>query len=369
MKDQNKTEQNKDAKNPISSGIAPGPGEHLVDAASQPSIATSTPGDRVGASSDMTGSAGMDGTSLFGTTDSDQVGNTSRSTSAALQGAQQSQSSPYGAMDYQRNDAFGGRQTQSAGTMLQNAQDQIRRSPGAFLAGTVVAGFLLQRILKSSSARKLDRPYGSSQSDISGNAYGTDPMLDSERTYGIETAYAPTTGYGADGSAGYGTSSAGTMNRLTDRVRQASDSARTRLQSTTADAKARLNDVSHLTKTQYYRAVNRVDTVKEEQPLLIGAFGLALGAGLGAMMAVSRRENELLGGIRDNLVGKAKETAMSQVQSVKESAQRLAEMTKQEAQRKKEELNAALSQGNGQSGAQMSDKGGTTTSTAGKGLH
>jgi hypothetical protein len=328
MNDQNKTDQNttdqtEDAKHPISSGIAPGPGEHLADAAvaasagSQPSTATSTGAD----------------------------------------GAHPSQSSPYRSTTATRNDSVGSQQGgYTSGTTPRRAQNQSGRSRGTFVAGAVVAGFLLQRFLKSSSAQKSGQRYSTYRSDTSGTGDGANASFDSERKYGVDTAYAPGTSYGAD---------TGTTSRITERLKQASGNARSKLQATTADAKARLNDVGQVTKTQYYRAKERVGTVQEEQPLLIGALGIAIGAGLGALLATTRRENELLGGLRDNLVGKAKETAMNQVQTVKESAQRFAEITKQEAQRKKDELAAAASQ----PGAKSNDNVGSKTATAaGQGL-
>lgn len=367
MKDQNQTDQNKETGTPISSGVAPGPGEHLNDASSQPSFASSTPGDSLGAG----GGAGMDATSLYGGSDSDRYGNASRSTRASVQGARQRQSSPY---ETDTSESYRGYRDQDAasGSMLQTAASQLRGSRGAFIAGTIAAGFLLQRFLQASPTQKSGRGYTTYKSDTSRTGYGDDASLASERQFGVDTAYSPEGTYGAGtstGSTGYSTGT--TMNRMTDRVRQASDSARSKLQTTTADAKARLNDMSHQTKTQYYRARHRVDAVREEQPLLIGALGIALGAGLGAMLAVTRRENELLGGMRDNLMGKAKEIANTQMQTVKESAQRIAEMTKQEAQRTKDELAAKVSQGAaGQSGARQGETTGSDTmGTTGRNLH
>ncbi|WP_151638242.1 hypothetical protein [Noviherbaspirillum aerium] len=353
MKDQNQTDQNKETTTPIASGVAPGPGEHLIDASSQPSIASSTPGDSVGAS----GRAGMDATGLYGGTSSDLGSNTSRTSRASTQGARQRESLPYETATSERYDSLRGYDTSTYGdqsasqaSMLQSAASQLSGSRGAFLAGTVIAGFLLQRFLQASPAKRSSQRYQTYRSDTSGLGYGTDASLDAERPYGVDSAYAADTSYGAGSSTGSGMSSTGTLNRVTDRVKQASDTARTRLQSTTADAKSRLNDMSHTTKTQYYRAKHRVDTMKDEQPLLIGALGIALGAGLGSMLAVTRKENELLGGVRDNLMGKAKEIASTQMQTVKESAQRLTEAAKQEAQRTKDEMAAKVTQGSAQSG-------------------
>ena len=368
MKEQNKTDRNKDANNPISSGVAPGPGEHLLSASSQPSIATSTPGDRIGATSNMAGSDGMEGTSLFGSTESNQIGNNSRTTGAGPQGAQWPFSTSYGAVGSERSDFISGQRDRNAsGRILKKAQDQIRHSPGAFLAGTVVAGFLLQRFLKSSSSQNPGQPY---RSDTASTGYGADASLNAERKYGIDTAYAPDTPYGTDTQKRFRSSSTGTTDRITDRVRQASENARTKLQATTADAKARLNDVGNLTKTQYYRAKDRIDTVREEQPWLIGALGLAIGAGVGAMLSTTRRENDMLGGMRDNLLGKAKETALNQVQTVKASAQRFAEITKEEAQRMKGELTATASNSDSEAGVASKNKAGpNNTSSPGQNLH
>lgn len=371
MKDQNQTDQNKVTTTPISSGVAPGPGEHLIDASSQPSIASSTPGDSIGAS----GSAGMDANNLYGSSDTDQIGGASRSTRASTQGARQRQSMPYESAASASYDSLRSypESNASSDTMLQSAANQLRSSKGAFLAGTVVAGFLLQRFLQASPASSSRRGTTTYKSDASNIGYGADAPIDADREFGLDTAYSPDAVYGDGFSAASGKTSTGTVNRMTDRMKQASDSARTKLQSTTEGAKARLNDVGHQTKTQYYRAKHRVDTMKDEQPLLIGALGIALGAGLGAMLAVTRRENELLGGVRDNLMGKAKEIASTQMQTVKESAQRLAELTKQEAQRAKDELAAKVTQGAGQSsgtaGTTGTGTGAESSGATGRNLH
>lgn len=371
MKDQNQTDQDKVTTTPISSGVAPGPGEHLIDASSQPSIASSTPGDSIGA----TQRAGTDATSLYGASDTDQIGGASRSTRASVQGARQRQS-PYETASSESYDSlrsYSGSNA-SSGSMLQSAASQLRGSKGAFLAGTVVAGFLLQRFLQASPAQTSGRSSMTYRSDGSGIGYGADAPVDADREFGLDTAYSPDAVYGDGFSAASGNTSTGRLNRMTDRMKQAGDSARTRLQSTTEGAKARLNDVGYQTRTQYYRAKHRVDTMKDEQPLLIGALGIAVGAGLGAMLAVTRRENELLGGMRDNLMGKAKEIASTQMQTVKESAQRLADIAKQEAQRTKEELASKVTQGSGQpgaasGGAASAGAGAESAGTSGRNLH
>jgi hypothetical protein len=125
---------------------------------------------------------------------------------------------------------------------------------------------------------------------------------------------------------------------MTDRVSQVGQTARTRLHETAEEAQARMSDMSRRSQEQYYRARDQFGQLLDEQPLIVGALGIALGAALGAAMPTTRRENELMGNMRDDLLGRAKETALEQAETVKQSAQRVAEVAKQEAERVKGNL-------------------------------
>ncbi|KRB83879.1 DUF3618 domain-containing protein [Noviherbaspirillum sp. Root189] len=122
---------------------------------------------------------------------------------------------------------------------------------------------------------------------------------------------------------------------MTDRVSHVGQTARTRLHETAEEAQARMSDMSRRSQQQYYRARDQFGQLLDEQPLVIAALGVALGAALGAAVPATRRENELMGSVRDDLLDKAKETALSQAETVKQSAQRVAEAAKQEAERVK----------------------------------
>ncbi|GIZ50065.1 hypothetical protein [Noviherbaspirillum aridicola] len=333
MEDQNKTGQDNQHKGPISSGVAPGPGEHLLDPAS-PAFASARTDDAA--------------TGIGGGTNFVDTGN--RSATAGGQDAREwrwprSEDMQAGGA---RESGYGSR------TMLDSVRNRVRGSQVAFLAGTVLAGFLLQRVMQVAPAQRL-----SWRGRASG--YDADESLESEREYGLETAYAPetagttgTTGtIGATGGTGASSrmsALSGRMSQLGDRVKQAQGNARESLRATTEQARTRLQDMGERTKYQYSRARDRVGTMKEEQPLLIGALGVAIGAGLGAVLAMTRRENELMGDVRDKVVGKARQTAMQQMQSVKESAQRIADFAKQEAMHKKDELSASGIAGSGTTG-------------------
>lgn len=146
---------------------------------------------------------------------------------------------------------------------------------------------------------------------------------------------------------------------MTGRVQQAGQSARARLQETTSTAQARMNEMSQRSREQYYRTKERVGHYVDEQPLVVGALGIALGAMLGALLPTTRRENELMGSTRDDLVGRAKETAREQAEHVKQSAQRVADVAKQEAERFKNEAASSV-QNKVQSGSTTTGSAGST---------
>lgn len=120
---------------------------------------------------------------------------------------------------------------------------------------------------------------------------------------------------------------------VTERARHISQNAASRLQETAEEAQAHLEQMGQRSQEQYYRAKDSFSQLLEEQPLVVGALGLAMGAALGAILPTTRRENELLGQTRDELLERATETAREQTEHVKQSAQRVMEVAKEEVGR------------------------------------
>jgi ElaB/YqjD/DUF883 family membrane-anchored ribosome-binding protein len=141
-----------------------------------------------------------------------------------------------------------------------------------------------------------------------------------------------------------------TASEMTERAHQASQSARSRLHETAESAQARVNEMGQRSQREYYRAKDRFGQLLDEQPLIVGALGIAIGAALGAALPNTRRENELMGDTRDGLLGRVKETALEQAEVVKQSAQRVAQVAKHEAERVKEDVTRAATQGMDQTG-------------------
>lgn len=85
----------------------------------------------------------------------DSVAHAFRNTAGQLQGEGQSHAGRYVEMTADRLESFG-RQLRQKGmdTLISDAEDMGRRAPAIFFTGSVVAGFLLARFLKSSAERR-----------------------------------------------------------------------------------------------------------------------------------------------------------------------------------------------------------------------
>ena len=73
-------------------------------------------------------------------------------------------------------------------------------------------------------------------------------------------------------------------------------------------------------RSQVERAKGSMDYMLREQPLALGAIGVAIGAVLAAMAPRTRQEDELMGEARDRLIEEAKEVGKEKVEQVKEGA-------------------------------------------------
>ena len=76
----------------------------------------------------------------------------------------------------------------------------------------------------------------------------------------------------------------------------------------------RVASVTDSARHQSERAKSGMDYMMREQPLALGAVGLAIGAVLAAMAPRTRQEDELMGETRDQLMEKAKEAGKEAVQ-------------------------------------------------------
>jgi hypothetical protein len=85
--------------------------------------------------------------------------------------------------------------------------------------------------------------------------------------------------------------------------------------------RGRASELGHRSQETYYRAKDSFGHMLDEQPLMVGALGVALGAMLGATMPRTQREDRLMGETRDQVMDKAKQSVSEQAQKAKEAAQ------------------------------------------------
>jgi hypothetical protein len=74
-----------------------------------------------------------------------------------------------------------------------------------------------------------------------------------------------------------------------------------------------------------------VDYIVREQPLALGAIGLAVGAVLAALAPKTQKEEELMGEASRNLMEKAKQTGSQQLEKAQETVKQVAEKASSEA--------------------------------------
>ncbi len=84
------------------------------------------------------------------------------------------------------------------------------------------------------------------------------------------------------------------------------------------DAEQRTRDMAGSARRQLRRARHDAQQMLEDQPLLIGALGLAAGAIAGAALPASRQEDEMLGPMRDRAMERAEEAGKDALATARE---------------------------------------------------
>jgi hypothetical protein len=129
-------------------------------------------------------------------------------------------------------------------------------------------------------------------------------------------------GYGANWTSGSSSSTGSgmreSMSSMKDRASGAIHSASESMSSAKQRLSGTMSSVADTTRQQYERARGSIDYLVNEQPLLLGAIGLAIGAALGAAAPRTRKEEEMMGEASRNLMDKAKEAGSEQLEKAKE---------------------------------------------------
>jgi ElaB/YqjD/DUF883 family membrane-anchored ribosome-binding protein len=98
-------------------------------------------------------------------------------------------------------------------------------------------------------------------------------------------------------------------------------------------ARGRAEELGKSTRQQIDRARSSYERMVREQPLALGAIGLAIGAILAAAAPRTRQEDRLMGAASDRVTGRAKEIAEESLETARKATSEAARAVTEEARR------------------------------------
>lgn len=164
-----------------------------------------------------------------------------------------------------------------------------------------------------------------------------------ERVTGIgETVRDTTSGFVASTSEHVGD----TRERVTERVSEVTDRAGEVIGDVAGRARNMASNVGYRTSHGVHTMTDRFDTTLNENPVAIGVVALAVGMAAGLAIPESRRERQMMGPYRDQLVDRVRETVDETRERVQHVAERVVDETKDAAREVVQEAkNSARSEG------------------------
>jgi ElaB/YqjD/DUF883 family membrane-anchored ribosome-binding protein len=147
-----------------------------------------------------------------------------------------------------------------------------------------------------------------------------------------------------------------TSDKIHDRAEQMAHGAREKVEQATETARHQVKHLSDRAHHQAERAKRGFTYMLQEHPLVLGSIGVAVGAVLGAGLPSTRREDELMGGKRDELLEQAEAMGKEQLDKAKHIAETAQEAAQKEAQRQGLIPEAGKEHGQGASSDQGEDR-------------
>ena len=118
-----------------------------------------------------------------------------------------------------------------------------------------------------------------------------------------------------------------------DRLVSSKEAVRDTMVSSKNAVRERISSTAERTQAQARRAREGFSWLVEEQPLMLGALGITLGAVIGAILPRTEQEDRLIGKVRDRTVERVKESAAGAYdrarETVKDTSQQEHAMSKQ----------------------------------------
>jgi ElaB/YqjD/DUF883 family membrane-anchored ribosome-binding protein len=124
-------------------------------------------------------------------------------------------------------------------------------------------------------------------------------------------------------------SAEGTLSEAGQRVKSAAAQARQKLTGTKDTVSAGLRRTSGTAQVQTQRVREGFKSLLTEQPLLLGALGIAVGAAIGAALPATEQEDRLFGSTRDKAVSAVKQRGTETYEQVRDKANAVGEEAKQ----------------------------------------
>jgi ElaB/YqjD/DUF883 family membrane-anchored ribosome-binding protein len=124
-------------------------------------------------------------------------------------------------------------------------------------------------------------------------------------------------------------SAEGTLSEAGQRVKSAAGRARQKLTGTKDTVSAGLRRTSGTAQVQTQRVREGFKSLLTEQPLLLGALGIAVGAAIGAALPATEQEDRLFGSTRDKAVSAVKQRGTETYEQVRDKANAVGEEAKQ----------------------------------------
>ena len=120
-----------------------------------------------------------------------------------------------------------------------------------------------------------------------------------------------------------------TLSEAGQRVKSAAERARQKLAGTKDTVSGGLRRTSSTAQVQTQRVREGFNSLLSEQPLLLGALGIAVGAAIGAALPATEQEDRLFGSARDKAVSEVKQRGTETYEHVRDKADALGEEAKQ----------------------------------------
>lgn len=167
-----------------------------------------------------------------------------------------------------------------------------------------------------------------------------------------ESAWQPegVEGAGSDGSApgddvALGMDQASSDSNKPGRMRRMASGGRERMRGISHGARHGVAGAGAMGRRQAARARSGFEHMLNEQPLVLGAIGVALGAALAAGLPGTRREDELMGDARDQFMDRAQAKGKEQLGKAKRAAKSAGDAARHEAKKEMDDTGQSDTQG------------------------